>query len=718
MRRRTSCICFATYLPIVCGLWVNQAMGGSHGNGSGSFAPTTPSNAAPAVAQTLDSGALHIQADPVSTAAQDQTPQRIVISPDGKHIAFVSTRGSRFAVVVDGKPSGKYDEIGHINNAVNKEIIFSADGQHVMFVARRGEDQMVVVDGQEMIGYQLVEQFSFSPDGKQNTFVAQHDQQNSHQLAVVNGKDSPTAYVTITDMQFSSNSAHVAYIGTVADPSKPANTCVVMDGKNEPPFYHVHDLQFSADGNHWVYIGEDFTGNVQPGTTVQSSHLMVDGKELAKYEKVYNCQISADGHVAYCADKHTHTGAQSETVNDQCAGLDGQVWDLPAGHRLPWSQGGTAQPVYLSPDGQHVAWLEQAGNNDMCVTVNGKRGLGYKNILNIAFTKDSQHIYYVADQTSNGTYVVCDDDEAGPYKRAPNGGGMPFTLYFSPNGKHVAYQAGDGQMTFVVEDGKQQPNYEAIYGPLVFSPDGEHLAYVAKAKDPTANMTPIQRQQAMQSPNYDQGLYVVLDGQQQPVLSTVRFGSAVNSSSVHFSPDGKHIAYSDDGHQIVVDGHLIKFAPKLEQSVAGTSATLGFTPDNNHVIFLGGNHYFIDSDQISNFALPNTIPNYKPLLQPGGSVFFFAAKDGAGPALYRVTITPGSTHDFGTSGSTATIADSNPKPQQTTPPPSSPQQNPPPPQQQNHPSQSQDPTDAANNAVNQAHKAKDVGSALRGLFGH
>src|SRR5271169_5121603 len=80
-----------------------------------------------------DQGGAAVTAEPVASAPEDQTPQRIVISPDGHHIAFVSTRGSRFAVVVDGKASPKYDEIGHIQNAVNKEIIFSADGQHAMY---------------------------------------------------------------------------------------------------------------------------------------------------------------------------------------------------------------------------------------------------------------------------------------------------------------------------------------------------------------------------------------------------------------------------------------------------------------------------------------------------------------------------------------------------------------------------------------------------------
>src|SRR4051812_9390979 len=181
MRRHTL---IAGCILIVAGFSASGAVAGSAGNGHQSQPPPPVNNVAP-VAQSLDSGALKINAEPAAPAAEDQSPQRVVISPDGMHVAFVSTRGSRFAVVVDGKPSGKYDEVGHVNNAVNKEFIFSNDGQHAMFIARKGEDQMVVIDGQELTGYQLVDQFSFSPDAKQNAFVGRHDLQNTTPVTVV-----------------------------------------------------------------------------------------------------------------------------------------------------------------------------------------------------------------------------------------------------------------------------------------------------------------------------------------------------------------------------------------------------------------------------------------------------------------------------------------------------------------------------------------------------
>ncbi len=710
---------------MAAGFSASRAVAGSAGNGSHVAAPSPVNNVAP-VAQSLNSGALKIDAEPVAPAVEDQSPQRVVISPDGMHVAFVSIRGSRFAVVVDGKPSGKYDEIGHLNSAVNKEIIFSADGQHVMYIARRGDDQMVVIDGQEMVGYQLVDQFSFSPDGKQNAFVAQHDQQNFHLLAVINGKDSPF-YATITDLQFSSNNAHVAYVGTVVDASKPENTSVVMDGKSEKPFYKVHDFHFSADGNHWAYVGEDFTGNVPAGTSVQKAHLMADGKELAAYEEIYNCQLSADGHVAYTANKRTHQGTPSEgMLTDECAGLDSQVWDVAKGHRFP-AHG--ALPLYLSPDGQHVAWLEERpGNNELSLTVNGKHGLGYHGIENVLFSSDSQHVNYVARQNANGNYVVRDDDESGPYTPVP-------TIYLSPNGKHVAFKVANSGTAFVVEDGKQQTTYESIYGPLVFSPDGEHLAYIAQAKDPTANMTPIQRQQAQQSPSYSRGQYIVLDGQEQPVLPSVKFGSAVNSA-LHFSPDSKHLAYTDDWSKVVIDGRMATKPVSAQGGAVGNGmdATFKFTPDSKHALWaqdvtttsgMHTIHYIIDGDEVTGYQLAGRggsnlgVLNYQASVLPDNSIFFFATKDSdqrgmpISPALYRLTVSPGPERDFGTTA----IAGQTPTPQQTQTPQSSP---PPPSPQQSHatPPQVTPPPPPANQAMDKAKKVKNAADQLRGLFGH
>src|SRR5205085_1093309 len=141
--------------------------------------------------------------------------------------------------------------------------------------------------------------------------------------------------------------------------AKRAVQAVIMDGKPErEDCVVIRDFSFSADGEHWAYIGDEL-GNVSPGTPGQKSHLMVDGKEIAAYEKIYQCQLSRDGHVMYTANKLTHTGAQSQSIADHCVGLDAQVWDLKPGFHIQWTGNSLPRPALFSADGKKVAWIEQ-----------------------------------------------------------------------------------------------------------------------------------------------------------------------------------------------------------------------------------------------------------------------------------------------------------------------------------------------------------------------
>jgi dipeptidyl aminopeptidase/acylaminoacyl peptidase len=292
-----------------------------------------------------------------------------------------------------------------------------------------------------------------------------------------------------------------------------------------------------------------------------------------------------------------------------------------------------------------------------------------------------------------------------------------------------------GQQTaFVVEDGKQQATYEAIYGPLVFSPDGEHLAYIAQAKDPTANMTPIERQQAEQSPAHNRGLYLVLDGQQQQVPLAIKFHAAVNTSGIYFSPDSKHLAYTDY-KTVIVDGRQVKSVPRFTPTgpkVQLPPATIHaesfrFSPDSKHLLYtivLGFGHCLIDGDEVAGYQMAgSTAGNHRPTIQPDGSVFYFALQDappgapGPSPTLYRVNVNPGPARDFGTAAADASASAATPanQPQaNATPPAAAPPATPPPAAQQNKPPPQNTPADRARD---QAQKAKDAANKLRGIFG-
>ena len=55
---------------------------------------------------------------------------------------------------------------------------------------------------------------------------------------------------------------------------------------------------------------------------------------------------------------------------------------------------------------------------------------------------------------------------------------------FSPDGKHLAYAAQQGDKWFAVTDGTPGPTYDGIaYGTLLFSPDSRRLVYAAHQGD-------------------------------------------------------------------------------------------------------------------------------------------------------------------------------------------------------------------------------------------
>jgi hypothetical protein len=214
----------------------------------------------------------------------------------------------------------------------------------------------------------------------------------------------------------------------------------------------------------------------------------------------------------------------------------------------------------------------------------------------------------------------------------------------------------------------------------------------------------------------------------------VKFGSAVNHSALHFSPDSKHLAYTDDWSKVVIDGRMVGKGGRTAQSGAignGMDATFKFTADGKHALWAqnvtttSGNptvHYLIDGDEVTGYQLAGKngsnlgVPNYQPDLQADGGIFFFATKDSdqrgmaVSPALYRVTINPGSPRDFGATASAGDTAANNSNPQQDTTPPNN----------QAQPQNPQSPNDAqtaSDKAAADAQKAKNAAGRLRGLFG-
>ena len=100
-------------------------------------------------------------------------------SPDGLRLAYVAVRGQKSLVVVDGQPGPEWDAVEGEGSAIPMwfgAVVFSADSKRVIYKARKGDKRLVVVDGQAGPEYDSVFPMRgrdyFTPDGKRFAYQA------------------------------------------------------------------------------------------------------------------------------------------------------------------------------------------------------------------------------------------------------------------------------------------------------------------------------------------------------------------------------------------------------------------------------------------------------------------------------------------------------------------------------------------------------------------
>ncbi len=671
-----------------------EVRAGSAGNGHNGAAPQpTYRNDSTPLPTSLKLSAELVGAD-------GTTPDHITVSPNGLHIAYIAHKGSRSVAVIDGKMGPVFDAFDHISQLQDQRFAFSPDGKRCAYLGHASDDIKVVVgDEQSPAGLQIRD-FMFSPDGSHYAYsmvVAN----NGPWLEVFDGKPQPTEYVSETkNPVFSSDGKHFAYTGQMKEFIKePKSTVLVVDGKASPRFSDVREFTFSRNGAHYAYIGyeRDYPAGASGPTT--TSHLIVDGAEKATFPAMAHLVMSDDGaHVAVFG------GSGNDADREFTAWLDGQTW------KFSYASSEQPPPV-MSADGSKIAYLQyKPGSNRKAVVVNGKKGLDYDEINDVHFSSDG-HLYYRASMINDGgSFVIKDEEESGPYKATPNGGDMAAALVFSPDGKHVAYRAGDGKHVFVVADGKKGADYDMLHSKLVYSPNSQHLAYLAM-RNVANNLPPIERQQYLQKPGHDTGIYIVVDEKPLNLPDNSFNGQA---ASLQFSPDGQHTVVCDGNSLFRVDGQPIKSASHQGQP-PGILGDVIFSPDSKHIVYqqgtqVGGTDVVIDGDEAPNY---HVVSATKPVVTDDGKVSYFALSP-ASPTPYRVTIDMGAPRNFGISpgGDNTTLAN-NPQQQQTQQ-----QQT----QQQQNQQQQQDPNSTVSKAEQKTqdgiNKAKQAGNDLKNLFHH
>jgi Tol biopolymer transport system component len=374
--------------------------------------------------------------------------------------------------------------------------------ERVVCVVRHGEKWAVIVDGKTGPEYNEIGdlwQFIrggkhtpiFSPDGKRVAYVAR----KGHKWQVIVDGQAGPEYDLIVEPGpfFEPDGKHVTYTAQIGD-----KFVTVKDGQPGPE----HDL-----------------------SPARFPRVVTDGQPAAEYELVHDVVSSRDGlHRAFVAAK------EWVLVDDWPFRIRRAVQEVVV-------VDGREGPAYLrvfalnlSPDGRRVAysvWKDLAQhpnyfdpNSWFCVptgasqivelvVVDGKEQSAYDRVDCPFFSPDGRHVAYEARKGNKWQVIV--DGQAGPEFRCV------WYPTFSPDGKRLAYVAMKDEKCLMVVDSQVGPEYDNVYkGRLAFSNDSRHYAYSAQKGGKWL---------------------VVVDGQEG-----AQFAKVVGDSLV-FSPDGRILAY-------------------------------------------------------------------------------------------------------------------------------------------------------------------------------
>jgi uncharacterized protein (TIGR03067 family) len=128
--------------------------------------------------------------DGKNSAVFQDLVQNLTFSPNGARLAFQtaldSREGDRKVVVVDGKTSYRYTEVG--------SPLFSPDSRRVAFWAKRHDKELIVVDGVEGGPEEAIGRTGegrcvfFSPDSKHYAYLGSDPADKDRQMIVIDGQ--------------------------------------------------------------------------------------------------------------------------------------------------------------------------------------------------------------------------------------------------------------------------------------------------------------------------------------------------------------------------------------------------------------------------------------------------------------------------------------------------------------------------------------------------
>ena len=331
----------------------------------------------------------------------------MLVSPDRKHFAYTSTKGSRQVVVVDGSPSPGFTEIE------KGSLKFTADSSKLVFVAkeRNTEHVVVVKNGNVFVseGYKEVLEVHVSPVGNRIAWAVRNKGYEGRM--VVDGKpEQESQEIKESSFQFSPDGAHYWYLIKIDGKHR-----YVVDGT--PGQWQVSNFdcektRFLAAPFRLVFLSRLEN---RLALVVQTA----DGK--ASLPSLPPHVAFQNAHIAVSANHQHYALAYQSARSFQSKKWEHNFWvDGQQIQSMPEISDQYVQTLSLSPDAKHLAFTASAVEHNRVkhgintVFVGGKQGYEYGKVSSVQFSPDGTSHVYVASN-KQGNFVVVNGEEFGPY---------------------------------------------------------------------------------------------------------------------------------------------------------------------------------------------------------------------------------------------------------------------------------------------------------------
>jgi Tol biopolymer transport system component len=367
----------------------------------------------------------------LDTLPQGVNPDDIQFSPDGTEVVYRwKTAGGRQGFAFNGRIEQYYDEVGEF-------VSYTRDGSHYAYTAKRGGKSFIVFDGTEGEPFDQVADPDLAVTGRSLAYAAKSGESA---FILFNGRRLENeAYELIRPPDLSPDGRRVAY-----EAKKKGRWHYVIDGKEGPAFDELAEGYYSRDGRSFAYAGRRGSKWV----------FVRDGWESREYDEV--------GVYPEAADADLFTARETGRAFIVFRGKEGLKYD-----KVGWPA--------VSADGKRIAYGAVRGDKSF-VVLEKREGQSYDTVGRPVFSPDGREIAYDAVEGQR-FLMIRNDRELADYNAMPG-------PVFSPAGGKLAYKAvnRDASREFAVEEGLKGKDYDDV-GLLAWSPNGRHLAYAAREGD-------------------------------------------------------------------------------------------------------------------------------------------------------------------------------------------------------------------------------------------